>query len=88
MQEKRSLHVWGITFCNLKEDKLLGDSHVTLKGKKKMIKWELVTNIMITPIKNYLNNVKLLQESIINATMKQEDGKDIKENIHFRFVMS
>lgn len=36
----------------------------------------------------YLNDIKLLQESIINASMKQEDGEYIKENIHFRFVMS
>lgn len=35
----------------------------------------------------YLNDIELLEKSIVNATMKQEDGEYIKKNIHFSFIM-
>lgn len=35
----------------------------------------------------YLNNVKLLEKSIVNTSVIQEDRQDFKENVDFGFIM-
>lgn len=84
MQEKCSFHVRWITFRNLKmivcTSKITQITRIqgkTLAGYKNRIQES-----------KYLNDIKLLQKSIINASMKKEDGEYIEKNIDFSFVVS
>jgi len=36
---------------------------------------------------NHLNDIEFLEKSIVDASVVQENGRDIKENIHFILIM-
>ena len=48
----------------------------------------MLKNINMTAILTYLNYIKLLQEGEVYSSTEKKNGKNVKQNIDFVFVMS